>query len=74
MEHNNTNTTKADENQEAASAKTACGGKLKDPTNFPSAIYCDEQIYFCTIVCLCAFEQNPDPFMAGEIEHPMDDV
>jgi len=41
MERNNTNTTKADENQEAASAKTACGGKLKDPTNFPNAIYRD---------------------------------
>jgi YHS domain-containing protein len=74
MEHNNTNMTKADENQETASAKTACGGELKDPMNFPSAIYRGEQIYFCTIACPRAFEQNPDPFMAGKIEHSIDDV
>lgn len=74
LEHNNSNKTGADETQETAPAKTACAGKLKDPTNFPSAIYRGEQIYFCTIACLRAFEQNPDPFMAGEIKHPMDDI
>ena len=54
-------------------AKTACGGKLKDTTGFPSAIYHGEQVYFCTRTCLRVFEQNPDPFMAGEIAHPISD-
>jgi YHS domain-containing protein len=54
-------------------AKTACGGKLKDTTGFPSAIYRGERFYFCTLACFRVFEQDPDPFMAGEIEHPMDD-
>lgn len=30
-------------------------------------------IYFCTLVCLRVFEQDPDPFMAGEVEHPLDE-
>ncbi len=53
--------------------KTACGGKLKDPTNYPSAIYRGEQIYFCTRACLRVFEQDPDFFMAGEVEHPLEE-
>jgi YHS domain-containing protein len=73
LQQNNANKTMADETQQTPSGKTACGGKLKDPKNFPSAIYRGEQIYFCTIACLRVFEQNPDPFMAGEIEHPTDD-
>jgi YHS domain-containing protein len=63
-----------DNNHPTPSAKTACGGKLKDPASFPSAIYRSQQIYFCTIACLRVFEQNPVPFMAGEIEHPIDNV
>jgi len=57
-------------------AQTVCGGKLKDTTGYPSAAYRGEQIYFCTRACLRVFEQAPDPFMAGEIEHPTqeDDV
>ena len=55
------------------SAKTVCGGKLKDTAGFPSAVYQGEQVYFCTRACLRAFEEDPDPFMAGEIEHPLDD-
>jgi len=51
--------------------KTACGGKLKDTKEFPNAIYRGERIYFCTRACLRAFEREPDPFMAGEIEHPL---
>ena len=50
---------------------TACGGKLKDPTKYPSAGYRGERVYFCTQACLEAFLLNPDPFMAGEIEHPV---
>ena len=48
----------------------ACGGKLKDPTKYPSIEYRGERVYFCTQACLDAFQLNPDPFMAGEIEHP----
>jgi YHS domain-containing protein len=54
-------------------ARTACGGKLIDTKGYPSAIYRAEKVYFCTQACLRAFEQNPDAFMAGEIEHPIDD-
>lgn len=53
--------------------KTACGGKLKDPTNYPSAIYQDERVYFCTRACLRVFEQDPDAFIAGEVEHPLEE-
>jgi len=53
--------------------KTACGGVLKVPENYPSAIYRDERIYFCTRACLRVFEQDPDPFMAGAVEHPMEE-
>lgn len=51
--------------------KTACGGKLKDPTNYPGAMYRGEWIYFCTQACLRVFEQDSDLFMAGEVEHPI---
>lgn len=51
-------------------AVTACGGKLKDPSNYPSAIYRGKRVYFCLHACLRVFESNPDRFMAGEIEHP----
>jgi len=52
---------------------TACGGRLKDPANYPQAVYHGKRVYFCTTACLRAFEQDPDRFMAGEIEHPDDD-
>ena len=51
-------------------AVTACGGVLKDPENYPSAEYRGKTVYFCTKGCLRAFEQDPDRFMAGEIDHP----
>jgi len=52
---------------------TACGGVIKDPENYPSAIYKGERIYFCTKMCLHVYEQAPDAFMAGEVEHPLDE-
>lgn len=58
---------------QAAKAKTVCGGTLTDTSGYPSAIYRGEQIYFCIPACLRAFEKNPDAFMAGEIEHPLDE-
>jgi len=54
-------------------AVTACGGKIKDPTRYPSALYKGERVYFCTRACLRVFETAPDRFMAGEIEHTTDD-
>ena len=54
-------------------AKTVCGGTLTDTSGYPSAIYRGEQVYFCSPACLRAFEQDPDAFMAGEIEHPLDE-
>lgn len=53
--------------------KTACGGILKNPANYPSATYRGERVYFCTRACLRVFEQGPDPFMAGEVEHPLEE-
>lgn len=53
--------------------KTACGGKIKDPEQFPSAVFMNERVYFCTRGCLRAFEAEPERFMAGEIEHPVDE-
>ncbi len=53
--------------------KTACGGKLKDPTSYPSAEYRGERVFFCTRACLRVFEEDPDAFMAGEVEHPLED-
>jgi YHS domain-containing protein len=64
----------SDESQQSPLAKTACGGLLDHPENFPSAMYRGERVYFCTTACLQAFIQNPDPFMAGEIEHPIDSI
>jgi YHS domain-containing protein len=53
--------------------KTACGGKLQNPENYPSGTYRGERIFFCTRACLRVFEQDPDPFMAGEVEHPVEE-
>ncbi len=49
---------------------TACGGKIKDTSRYPSAEYKGKVIYFCTEACRQAFYGDPDRFMAGEIEHP----
>lgn len=51
---------------------TVCGGKLKEPENYPSAIFHGERIYFCTPACLAAFVSDPERFIAGKIEHPED--
>jgi YHS domain-containing protein len=50
--------------------RTACGGKTKDTSRFPSALYHGERIYFCTQACLDIFLLDPDPFMSGEVKHP----
>jgi YHS domain-containing protein len=50
--------------------RVACGGTTQDLEKHPSAMYRGERIAFCTFACLKAFENDPDRFMAGEIEHP----
>ena len=52
--------------------KTACGVTLENTGGFPSATYGGERIYFCTQACLRVFEQNPDEFTAGKIEHQLE--
>ena len=58
-------------NENNTQFKTACGGNLKDPTNYPKAVYRGTDVYFCTLACLRAFEEDPDPFMAGDMKHPI---
>ena len=54
--------------------KSACGGELKDPSRYPSAMFNGELVYFCTAACLKAFQKSPEAFMAGEVEHPEDEA
>ena len=67
MDHSNGN-----QLSNSSQHKTACGGTISDPENFQSAVYRGEQVYFCTLACLKGFQEDPDAFMAGEIEHPID--
>ena len=53
--------------------ETVCGGKLKDPKYSLSVDYRSEQFHFCTRACIQVFEQNPDAFIAGEVEHPVEE-
>ncbi len=53
--------------------KSACGGILKDPSRYPSAMFNGERVYFCANACLKAFLSAPEAFMAGEVEHPLED-
>lgn len=62
-----------DLNRDPIIYKTACGGSLKDPASYPSSMFRGERVYFCAKTCLKAFLKAPDAFMAGEIEHPLDD-
>ncbi len=55
------------------SYQTACGGLITDPNRYPSALYRGERVFFCTQACLRAFQSDPDRFMAGEIEHPLEE-
>ncbi len=54
--------------------KSACGGELKDPSQYLSAMFNGERVYFCNTACLKAFLLAPEAFMAGEVEHPLEDV
>jgi len=52
--------------------KTTCGGILEDPSKYPSAFFNSEKVYFCNTACLNVFTENPEAFMSGEIEHPLE--
>ena len=52
---------------------SACGGVLKDPSKYPSAEYQGKMIYFCTRACLRVFREDPDAFLLGEVEHPVEE-
>ncbi len=53
--------------------KTQCGGVLTEPEKYPSADYQGQRVYFCTRACLRVFLENPDAFMANEVEHPLEE-
>jgi YHS domain-containing protein len=59
-----------DDSASNSNLKTVCGSEIQDPERYPSDLYRGEQVYFCTRACLLAFRQEPDRFIAGEIEHP----
>ena len=54
-------------------AKTVCGSEITDSQNYPSALYRGEWVYFCTAACLRVYKEEPDRFIAGEIDHPTED-
>jgi YHS domain-containing protein len=58
------------EQQDIETPVTACGGKINNPSSYPTANYKGKTIYFCIEACLQAFRTDPDGFMAGEVEHP----
>jgi len=53
--------------------KSVCGGILTEPEKYPSAVFKDERLYFCTRACLRVFQQNPQAFLDGEVEHPLEE-
>jgi YHS domain-containing protein len=53
--------------------KTVCGGILTEPEKYPSVVFKGECFYFCTRACLRVFEQNPQAFLDGEVEHPFEE-
>lgn len=69
-ENHHTDNGSTDKSPQRSAAKTACGGTLTYPESYPSAMYRGEKVYFCMRACLRVFQQNPDAFMAGDIEHP----
>ncbi|BCY16602.1 MAG: hypothetical protein HPY59_14700 [Anaerolineae bacterium] len=62
-----------DQGNQQEGMKTACGGVIRNPERFPSAIYQSVRVYFCNIACLRVYEQAPDAFMRGEVEHPTEE-
>lgn len=53
--------------------KTVCGGILLEPEKYPSVVFKGECLYFCTHACMRVFQQNPQAFLDGEVEHPLEE-
>jgi len=51
---------------------TVCGGRIYEPELYPSAVYRGRQVFFCNKSCLMAYQTDPNRFMAGEIDHPLE--
>ncbi len=62
------------EPQDTTIYPTACGGQLREAGDHPSVEYRGQRIWFCHRACLLVFETDPDRFMAGEIEHPLEEA
>jgi len=56
-----------------SAAATTCRGKLGDTRRHPSAMYRREEIFSCTQACRGVVEQDPDPVVASDVEHPAQD-
>ena len=52
---------------------TACGGKLREPGDHPSVEIRCRRVYFCRKACQRVYETDPERFMAGKIEHPLEE-
>ncbi len=58
--------------REGDAIPVACGGVIKFSEDTPWAVYRGAVVAFCTPACKREFEKDPDPFMAGEILHPVE--
>lgn len=63
----------SDRFQNEEKLETTCGGIIQNPNQYPSALYLGKRVYFCNRSCLRAFEEAPDAFMKGEVEHPAEE-
>jgi YHS domain-containing protein len=52
---------------------SACGGNFDEPRDHPFADYKGRRIYFCTKACKRVFDQDPEKFMSGKVEHPIEE-
>jgi YHS domain-containing protein len=62
-----------EENKTRSVVKTVCGGILTEPEKYPSMIFKDDRLYFCTRACMRVFQENPQAFLDGEVEHPLEE-
>jgi YHS domain-containing protein len=62
-----------DQSEKQPVTKSVCGGVLAEPEKYPSVIFKDERLYFCARACLRVFQQNPQAFLDGEVEHPLEE-
>ena len=61
------------DNEPSEERITVCGGRINPGEHFFEAEYNGRTYYLCARGCLRAFWSNPDDFLAGKIEHPIND-